>query len=244
MEAARAEFEALAGKLESEEFKERKAAKEEILVRGPEILPLIEEAIKKSESPESKVALKQILQTLSLQGSQAASTPEEFASAVLESRMDHIRRIVSHGQRDFRVTSSSAKMNGLSFLGSANDGAFPRRSDSGLLPAFNWGPAKGTVEWLQYDFPEARTISSAEVFWHLGNNHPAPVWWEVLYKNGEGAWVPVKAEGRQEECKPNVFQGLQFPAVKTDAVRLSVQLPASAGTGVFEFRVGEKAGEE
>jgi hypothetical protein len=163
--------------------------------------------------------------------------------SLLSSRMSHIGRIINWNKHRYQVSSSYKKWHARSFLAAVNDGVWARSSADNLRPHFRLGKGQEEREWIEYQFPGARTISSADVFWHLPKPEAAPRSWEVLYLSEAGEWVPVKADDGAYATTADVLNVVTFEPVKTKAVRLSV-LPSKTGsTGVFEFRVHDDNGE-
>ena len=76
-----------------------------------------------------------------------------------------------------------------------NDQLEPAASDDDSVPRFTWWNHLGTVEWVQYDFPQASTVQGADVFWfddrRIGGQCRVPAWWRVLYRDGD-EWKSVE----------------------------------------------------
>src|SRR5207302_2914661 len=68
------------------------------------------------------------------------------------------------------------------------DGLLPNSSNDQSVPRFTWWPHVSSREWVQYDFGEAKTISSAAVYWFddtgVGKCR-VPASARLLYKAGE-----------------------------------------------------------
>jgi hypothetical protein len=119
-----------------------------------------------------------------------------------------------------------------------NDQDEPRTSNDTRTGFFHWWPKKGTTEWLQYDFAEPATVSSAQVYWYddtgTGQVRP-PASWRVLYKDGE-SWKPVETQGAYG-TDIDRFNKTAFRPVKTDGLRLEVVLQPQFSAGVQEWKV-------
>jgi DUF1680 family protein len=118
------------------------------------------------------------------------------------------------------------------------DGVLPKNSADQSIDRFTWWPRKGTVEWVQYDFPKARAIDRSAVYWFV--DHPKggcklPKSWRLLYHDGKG-WQPVAAAGPYP-LRSDQFCEIQFGVVTTTAVRLEVQLEPGFSAGILEWQV-------
>lgn len=106
------------------------------------------------------------------------------------------------------------------------------------IPFFHWWPRKGTVEWVQYEFPFAAEISSVEVYWYDdtgdGDCRTPKEWW-ILYREGE-SWIPVKTNAPFGVEKDR-YNHVGFETVPTDAIRLGVKLRPGFSTGIYEWKV-------
>jgi hypothetical protein len=120
------------------------------------------------------------------------------------------------------------------------DGVIPKNSKDNSIDRFTWWPRKGTAEWVQYDFPEPKTISGSAVYWFSdqpkGGCKP-PKSWRVLYRDGE-EWKPV-AEPTGYPTAEDKFCEVRFKPVKTSALRVEVQLEDKFSAGILEWRVIE-----
>jgi hypothetical protein len=118
------------------------------------------------------------------------------------------------------------------------DGVFPTRSGDGSIPRFTWWDHKWSTEWVQYDFPKPRVVSSAEAYWFGGGNGPlqVPQSWRLLYRDGD-AWKPVEA-ATPYGLKLDAFNKVTFKPVRVTALRLEAQLRKGFSAGILEWRVG------
>lgn len=115
----------------------------------------------------------------------------------------------------------------------------PSSSGDPEIPSLHWWPRRDAVEWVQYDFPQAETVSKTSVYWFDDGPHGgvrAPVSWRVLYREGE-EWKAVKnldpygVEKDRAHC-------VSFEPVKTQAMRLEIQASKEHSVGLYEWSVG------
>jgi uncharacterized protein len=123
-------------------------------------------------------------------------------------------------------------------LNAVKDMQLPQSSNDPEIPYFHWWPKKDTTEWIQYDFPAEKEISSSSVYWY--DDAPwggcrVPASWKVYYQQN-GQWVPVKTQG-EYLVEKNKLNTINFEKVKTKALRLEVQLPKEFASGVYEWNV-------
>jgi len=128
----------------------------------------------------------------------------------------------------------------------------PARSADASRGVFAWDGRHGTVEWIQYTFPEPTTVSSTEAYWYdrFGTAHRLPESWRLLYRRGE-EWLPVK-NNDPYGVELDQFNRVGFEPVETDAVRIEVQLqreyldpylarptdrPSATSGGLLEWRI-------
>lgn len=114
----------------------------------------------------------------------------------------------------------------------------PANSGDESIPRLTWWNHRGTTEWVQYDFDAARTVSSASVYWFDDSGRGgcrAPKAWRVMFREG-GAWKPVEAGGPGGVEKDR-YNTVKFKPVKTDGLRLEVELRPEASGGILEWKV-------
>ncbi len=119
-----------------------------------------------------------------------------------------------------------------------NDGEEPTRSNRAGGSSFDWWPAFGSTEWLQYDFPKASTVSETQVFWFDDTGSggvKVPASWRLLYKDGD-QWKPVESPSAYtvERDKWNV---ISFKPVTTTAVRIEITAQQGVSSGVIEWKI-------
>ena len=121
------------------------------------------------------------------------------------------------------------------------DGCEIANSNDHSIARFTWWPNKGTTEWVQYQFLKQMTISWVEVYWFddLPNQGKCrvPQWWKLQYQDREDMqWKEVEALSAYGTLKDG-FNKLTFKPVKTDALRMVVQLQSGFSGGILEWNV-------
>lgn len=118
------------------------------------------------------------------------------------------------------------------------DGLEPASSKDSSIPRLTWWDHRGTTEWVQYDFPQLKSISTVEIYWFddtgMGECR-LPLSWRVLYLEA-GQWVPVPG-GVGAAATRDHWNRITFPAVKTPALRVEVELRPGFSGGILEWRV-------
>ena len=122
------------------------------------------------------------------------------------------------------------------------DHLLPKNSNDHSIPYFHWWPKEGTTEWIAYDFAEVSTVSESTLWWF--DDSPwggcrVPKSWKLYYwkaSGDEGEWVPVQATTAYG-VKKDVANRVTFRPVSTQKLKLEVQLPDHASTGLFEWEV-------
>ena len=134
--------------------------------------------------------------------------------------------------------ASSTRTNWQFIVNAVNDQHEPKSSGDRLKRHFDWWPAKGTNQWVQYDFAKPARVSAVEVYWFddtgIGECRP-PRSWRVLYRvNGE--WKAA-ANPTDYGCEGNRYNRTTFDLVETDGLRLDVQLPEKFSSGLLQWKV-------
>lgn len=105
---------------------------------------------------------------------------------------------------------------------------------------FSFNPKKGTVEWVQYDFPQPATATAIEVYWlddsALNGPYKVPVRWRLLYRDARGNYLPVKNTSPYTTALDR-FNRLTFEPVTTSSLRLEVEQAPGYTAGLYEWRV-------
>jgi hypothetical protein len=119
-----------------------------------------------------------------------------------------------------------------------NDQFEPANSIDHSIPFLHWWPRKGTTEWIQYDFKNEQTVSTAQVYWFddtgIGECR-LPKSWKLLYKDGD-QWKSVE-NSSPFEVEKDRYCKIQFKPVKTSALRIELQLVPDFSAGVYEWIV-------
>ena len=120
------------------------------------------------------------------------------------------------------------------------DGLVPRNSNDHDIPRFTWWPHRGSAEWVQYDFPQPREVSSVSIYWFddtgVGQCR-VPQSWKLLFQDG-AVWKPVAAQDDFGTALDK-WNSIQFAPVKTTGLRVEVQLKPEFSGGILEWRVNE-----
>ena len=124
-------------------------------------------------------------------------------------------------------------------LSAVNDRLVPVDANDRSMAYYHWWPKKGSTEWLAYEFPRPQSVSSSTVYWF--DDEPwggcrVPKSWKLYYKDGQGRWKPVEAQGGYG-CEKGVPNTVEFTPVQTTALKLEVELPADNSSGIYEWEV-------
>lgn len=135
----------------------------------------------------------------------------------------------------YKITASHQT----SALSSVADGLVPQDENDRTIPYYHWWPKNGSTEWVAYEFPQARKVSSAEVYWF--DDAPwggcrVPRAWSLYYKDNAGQWQPVANPGEYTVRKGDANM-VTFDPVTTTAMKLEVVLLEKNSAGVFEWTV-------
>jgi DUF1680 family protein len=119
------------------------------------------------------------------------------------------------------------------------DGRIPNNSNDHTIPRFTWYDHKGTKEWVQREFDEARKVSKVEVYWFddsPGNGAcRTPQSWRLLYRK-DGQWHEVDHPSGYSVALDK-FNVTTFDEVETDALRIEVNLRDKFSSGILEWLV-------
>ncbi|WP_343691791.1 beta-L-arabinofuranosidase domain-containing protein [Chitinophaga sp.] len=136
-----------------------------------------------------------------------------------------------------KATVSASIKNKRMFM-ALNDQYDPVDAHDNSALYFHWWPMKDTLEWVQYDFDKAYTISSSKVYWYDDGPFGGcriPASWKLYYKKGD-EWLPVVNKTPYEIAKDK-YNSVSFEPVTTTALRLEVQLPKDNSSGIHEWSV-------
>lgn len=134
--------------------------------------------------------------------------------------------------------TSKVTISGRGDIKALNDQLEPRSSIDHSNRFFHWWPRKGTKEWVQYELKKPEKVSSVKVYWFddtgIGECR-APKSWRLLYRDGN-QWkeVPNPSNYGVEKDK---YNEVTFGPVKTNGLRLEIQLPDKFSAGIHEWIV-------
>lgn len=118
-----------------------------------------------------------------------------------------------------------------------NDGEQPPSSDDSAS-YFDWWPAKGTTEWVEYAFQKPSTVSEAAVYWFDDTGQGevrVPASWRILYRDGD-TWKPVESAGVYLVDRDRDNR-VTFAPVVTSGLRLELTMQATWSAGLQEWKV-------
>ena len=121
-------------------------------------------------------------------------------------------------------------------IGAICDGLTPGDESA---PYYHWWPKEGGTEWITYTFAAPATVSRSTVWWF--DDQPwggcaVPKAWRILYKDAQGAWVPVSGADGYPTVKGGACT-VNFNPVTTEALKLEVDLPDELSAGLYEWEV-------
>jgi len=122
----------------------------------------------------------------------------------------------------------------------------PRTINAGEEPAassdpssyFDWWPAKGTAEWVEFAFEKPATVSECQLYWFDDTGRGevrVPAAWRLLYKDGD-AWKPVAAREAYGVAK-DAYNRVTFPPVATSGLRLEIGMQPNWSAGIQQWKV-------
>ena len=120
-------------------------------------------------------------------------------------------------------------------LAAIADGRLPSSSHDESIPRQTFWDHRGTREWLEMEFPSARSVQSARVWWFDDTGHGScrvPKSWRLFAREGEG-WKPIEAS---YPVRLDAWSEARFAPLTTGALRLEVELAPGASGGVLEWQ--------
>ena len=118
------------------------------------------------------------------------------------------------------------------------DGLEPASSSDETIPRHTWWTHRGSTEWVQYDFPQSKEVSSVEVYWFDDSGKGecrVPRGWRLLYLD-DLQWKPVP-NAISAGVARDQWNRMRFQPVKTTALRLEAELQPQYSGGILEWRV-------
>ena len=134
----------------------------------------------------------------------------------------------------------------LSFVGNGckpqgmQDGVAVKKSSDHAAQLCHFWPHKGGEEWVQYSWPQPVRVAGARVFWLDDTGRGGcrlPVSWRIEYLDGE-QWKSMLATPDYPVAL-DAWCSIEFPAVTTAALRLSVKMQDAWSCGIHEWQVLE-----
>jgi hypothetical protein len=120
-----------------------------------------------------------------------------------------------------------------------NDGVVAAKSGDNSKPRLTWWDHKGTAEWAQLDFPGKTEVSKISVYWFadkpVNGGCDVPENWSLQYKD-DAEWKPVQHPSNYG-VTVDQFNETIFAPIKTDALRINVQLRPGWSGGISEWKV-------
>jgi len=123
-------------------------------------------------------------------------------------------------------------------LEALQDGLEPANSNDHNIPRFTWWDHRGTIEWVQLEFPQAKNVSLVEVYWFDDTGEGEcrlPASWRLLYRDGTD-WKEA-AEPSVLPAAADKWNSLSFRPVDTAALRIEAQLQPGFSAGLLCWRV-------
>ena len=121
-----------------------------------------------------------------------------------------------------------------------NDQWEPASSADTSKPYHYWWLRRGTNENICYAFNEPTAVKSVDLYWlefdAYDGNYRTPEKWELLYKDANNMWVPVKTAGHYGTEKDK-YNHVEFEPVTTTALKVAVKLRPGQSGGVIEWKV-------
>lgn len=117
------------------------------------------------------------------------------------------------------------------------DGIEPKSSGDHDVPRFTWWDHRGTTEWVERRFEEARAVHRVAVYWFDDTGRGrcrVPKSWRLLYRDGAN-WKPVADAGSFGIAKDS-FNTVEFFEVKTTALRVEADLQPGFSGGILEWK--------
>lgn len=118
------------------------------------------------------------------------------------------------------------------------DEVVPKNSNNQMVPRLTFWDHRGSAEWVRYSFRKPQTITGCKVFWFDDTGRGltrVPKAWQVEFLR-DGDWQPVTTSQEYTVLK-NQFNAIQFDPVKTEAIRLLIELQPRYTAGILEWQI-------
>ena len=123
-------------------------------------------------------------------------------------------------------------------LEALQDGLQPANSNDHDIPRFTWWDHRGTREWVQLDFPQAKQVSSVKVYWFDDTGQGEcrlPASWRLLYRDGND-WKEI-ASPPEAPVIADKWNALSFRPITARALRIEANLRPGFSGGLLGWKV-------
>lgn len=129
-------------------------------------------------------------------------------------------------------------------LAALSDQLVPKSSNDQSIPRFTWWDHRGTTEWVQYNFEKPKDIVGVGVYWFDDTDSGGcrvPKSWRLLFPLDD-RWeeLPAATGYGVEKDKFNDVNFYPLRTLRTNSLRLEVQLQPGFSGGILEWRVDTK----
>jgi hypothetical protein len=132
------------------------------------------------------------------------------------------------------VTASGKPQHNINAI---KDGEIPSASND-HASYFDWYPARGNKESVEYTFEKPSTVSECELYWFDDTGQGSvrvPASWRILYKDGND-WKPVETSD-PFGVEKNEFNRVAFKPVTTSGMRVEVSAQPNVSVGIQKWTV-------
>jgi len=119
-----------------------------------------------------------------------------------------------------------------------NDQLVPENSNDHSVLHFHWWPKKGSKEWVTFSFDKPQRISTIQAYWFDDTGEGecrTPESWKIFYKKNDEFKSVINPKGLGTE--KDKFNNATFEPVKTNAIRIEVNLRENFSAGIYEVRI-------
>ncbi|MGI6401908.1 MAG: glycoside hydrolase family 127 protein [Thermoguttaceae bacterium] len=142
---------------------------------------------------------------------------------------------------NFADFSGSFEGDQYSTLDAIEQSATPASSADTQVPRATWWDHKGTAEWFEYEFPEAKKLSKSTVYWFddrsINGGCAVPQSWKLTWFDEEtDQWVDVAtADEYSVDMDRDIV--VNFDEITTKKIRIEVQLQEGLSGGILRWVV-------